>query len=1003
MYLRVHSQFSLGYGVCSPEQILSRASECGWDTLILTDINTTAGVADWMRLAPRYGIRPLVGLDCRSGQRRDYVLMARNNRGYEEICRRLTIFLREGGAWPCPAEPHPDLWVIYEGPRGPGHRLREGEWVGLSSRDLHRFGDLSSWVTWNKMLAMETATLLRAEDRALHRLLRAIHHNLLLSNLDSTYDQASSGDLLESSALVFERFNSCPELLYRTTRLLDECRIYFEIGSSFPHKNLSRYTGNEEMDYRFLCFLARAGIRHRYANPPAELQQRLEKELMIIRQKRYVAYFLINWKILKFARESGFFYVGRGSGANSLVAYLLFITDVDPLELDLFFERFINLYRRNPPDFDLDFSWQDRDAVLQYVFRRFPHVALLGTHVCYQHRSAVRELGKVFGLPGDEIEALSGMRGTDRGVLDRTGRLVLHYADRMQGMPSHHSIHAGGVLITDFPVERYTACFFPPKGFPTALLDMHSAEDLGFHKFDLLSQRGLAKIKDTLALMGPVRSEGMTRILRDIHRLKRNARVRSLLEQSKSVGCFYIESPAMRMLLTKLRVHNYLGLVAASSVIRPGVSSSGMMRVYIERERCPELRLEAPEALRNLLPETHGVMVYQEDVIRVAHVLGGLNLAEADVLRRSMSGKHRGLTELQDLEQRFVSGAVGLGHGEVLARELWRQMAGFAGYAFAKGHSASYAVESYQCLYLKAYAPLAYMVAVLNNGGGFYSAEEYLEEARRLGAVVEGPCVQYSTAAVSLEGSCLRLGLAWIRGLEERSVQSVLKARSNGGLYHSVEDFCRRSGLGLEQSLLLWRVGALRCLQPTRSLALWALRLFYSSGVQGSRSGSVSSVLFEAEPIQPFVLPSAVQGSVDGVGSLPLDRIRQAYDEMELLGFPLVSPFDLVDRSGYGSPLAWDATIPTGTVVSLDLYTVHIRTVRTVRGERMAFGTWRDPSGSWVDTVHFPPQWKSWPWKGRGIYRLSGILREEYDYRFVEVSSMHKRAYVSLESASFAA
>lgn len=205
-------------------------------------------------IGPRYGIRPLVGLDCRSGQRRDYVLMARNNRGYEEICRRLTIFLREGGAWPCPAQPHPDLWVIYEGPRGPGHRLREGEWVGLSSRDLHRFGDLSSWVTWNKMLAMETATLLRAEDRAPHRLLRAIHHNLLLSNLDSTYDQASSGDLLESSALVFERFNSCPELLYRTTRLLDECRIYFEIGSSFPHKNLSKYTGNEEMDYRFCVF-----------------------------------------------------------------------------------------------------------------------------------------------------------------------------------------------------------------------------------------------------------------------------------------------------------------------------------------------------------------------------------------------------------------------------------------------------------------------------------------------------------------------------------------------------------------------------------------------------------------------------------------------------------------------------------------------------------------------------------------------------------------------------
>ena len=1005
MYLRVHSHFSLGYGVCSPEQILARASECGWDTLVLTDINTTAGVADWMRLAPRYGIRPLVGLDCRSGQRRDYVLIARNNRGYEEICRRLTAFLRADGVWPCPAEPHPDLWVIYEGPRGPGHRLREGEWVGLSSRDLHRLGDLSSWITWDRMLAMETATLLRSEDRMMHRLLRSIHHNLLLSSLDSSYDQAFSGDVLESSTLVFERFQTYPDLLYRSTRLLEGCRIYWEIGPMFPHKNLSKYTGNEELDYRFLCFLARAGIRNRYANPPDELQTRLDKELSIIRQKRYVTYFLINWKILKFARESGFFYVGRGSGANSLVAYLLFITDVDPLELDLFFERFINLYRRNPPDFDLDFSWQDRDAVLRYVFGRFPHVALLGTHVCYQHRSAVRELGKVFGLPADEIEALAGMRGLnpDSEGLDRTGRLVLSYAERMQGLPSHHSIHAGGVLITDSSVEQYTACFFPPKGFPTALLDMHSAEDLGFHKFDLLSQRGLAKIKDTLLLMGSVRGNWVNRILRDIPRIKRNPRVRALLEQSQSVGCFYIESPAMRMLLTKLRVHDYLGLVAASSVIRPGVSSSGMMRVYIERERCPERRSEAPDALKKLLPETHGVMVYQEDVIRVAHVLGGLNLAEADVLRRSMSGKHRGLSELQDLERRFVSGAVGLGHGEDLAKELWRQIEGFAGYAFAKGHSASYAVESYQCLYLKAYAPLAYMVAVLNNGGGFYSAEEYLEEARRLGAVVEGPCVQYSGDAVLLEGTCIRLGLGWIRGLEERSIQGILQARSSGGLYRSIEDFCWRSGLGLEQAILVWRVGALRCLQPVRSLALWSMRLFYSSGAQAPRRGSPFSALFASEPLQPLVLPVRAKDPDEGTRSLSEDRLRQAYDEIELLGFPLIHPFDLLDCSGYGPLLSLDSTLPAGALVSLDLYAVHLRNVRTVRGERMAFGTWRDPSGSWVDTVHFPPQLRSWPWKGRGIYRLSGILRVEYDYRFVEVSSMHKRAYVSLESASFAA
>ncbi|MFM9060709.1 MAG: hypothetical protein ACKOQP_03490, partial [Bacteroidota bacterium] len=251
--------------------------------------------------------------------------------------------------------------------------------------------------------------------------------------------------------------------------------------------------------------------------------------------------------------------------------------------------------------------------------------------------------------------------------------------------------------------------------------------------------------------------------------------------------------------------------------------------------------------------------------------------------------------------------------------------------------------------------------------------------------------------------TCIRLGLGWIRGLEERSIQGILQARRSGGLYRSVEDFCWRSGLALEQAILVWRVGALRCLQPGRSLALWSLRLFYSSGVQAPRLGAPSSALFASEPLQPLVLPVTAKDRDEGMRSLSADRLRQAYDEMELLGFPLVHPFDLLDCSGYGPLLGLDSALPAGSSVSLDLYAVHLRNVRTVRGERMAFGTWRDPSGSWVDTVHFPPQLRSWPWKGRGIYRLSGILREEYDYRFVEVSSMHKRAYVSLESASFAA
>jgi DNA polymerase-3 subunit alpha len=803
---------------------------------------------------------------------------------------------------------------------------------------------------------------------------------------------------MEKSETVFGLFESYPELLFRSVSLLDACRMSWEMGSQYPHKNLSRYTGNEDLDFRFMCYLSRLGIASRYrTGPPPDLESRLLKEWSVIRQKRYVSYFLINWKILKFARESGFFYVGRGSGANSLVAYLLFITDVDPLELDLYFERFINLYRRNPPDFDLDFSWQDRDCVLNFVFRRFPHVALLGTHVCYQHRSAVRELSKVFGLPADETEALCTMRGPDKQPADRLGRMILHYAARMQDMPSHHSIHAGGVLITEDAVEQCTACFFPPKGFPTTLMDMHAAEDLGFHKFDLLSQRGLAKIKDTLEALEPGRRAAVGRILRDIPRLKRNARIAGLLFGSHSVGCFYIESPAMRMLLTKLKVRDYLALVAASSVIRPGVSSSGMMRVYIERVRCPDKRGEAPSALKDLLPETHGVMVYQEDVIRVAHFFGGLSLAEADVLRRSMSGKHRGRTELQDLKKTFMERSTGLGHDLALVQEVWRQIEGFAGYAFAKGHSASYAVESYQCLYLKAYEPLSYMVSVLNNGGGFYSTEEYIQEARRWGGEVLGPCVNRSERLFVRDGSRIWVGLHWISGLERGGIDRLLETRVRDGWFVSVEDCCRRAVLSLEQALLLWRVGAFGTLSESRTGALWSLRLYYSS-----QSALREGAMFREEPLRPWPLPALQHEAPDYV--LRRDVLRQAYDQIDLLGFPISDPFVLVDPGDEGPlrPMPREG-IEVGDVLLLDVYAVHLRSVRTVRGERMAFGTWRDASGTWVDTVHFPPQLLAHPWKGKGVYRLVGRLCQEYDYRFVEVQSMHKHPYIPSEPSDLGA
>ena len=287
------------------------------------------------------------------------------------------------------------------------------------------------------------------------------------------------------------------------------------------------------------------------------------------------------------------------------------------------------------------------------------------------------------------------------------------------------------------------------------------------------------------------------------------------------MGCFYVESPAMRMLLKKLKVDTYLGLVAASSIIRPVVSNSGMMREYILRFTDPKRRQDAHHVLLDIMPDTFGVMVYQEDVIKVAHYFAGLSLGEADVLRRGMSGKFRSREEFKRVENQYFKNCEARGYGSELAQDIWRQIESFAGYAFAKGHSASYAVESYQSLYLKAHYPLEYMVAVINNFGGFYSTEFYVHEARKLGGIVEAPCVQQGDYPTVIRGTIIYLGFVLLHGLDETVGVTIGRERQEGGPFHNLTDFIDRVSIGIEQLTLLIRIGAFRFTGIAKQTLLW--------------------------------------------------------------------------------------------------------------------------------------------------------------------------------------
>lgn len=986
MYLNTHSYFSFKYGVMSTNDVLKEAQKNGIEAFALTDINSTAGCMRFIRKAPEYDIKPIVGVDFRNGVNQQFVAIAKNNKGFQEINIFLSKHLHQGIKIPQQAPAFKNVYVIYPFKINPGHKLKSHEYIGISPQEILKVR-FSRWKDQlEKLVIFPTATFRHKRDFNIHRLLRAIDNNSLLSKLLKT-EEGNFNDQWYEKLKLLDLYKENPELIRNTEKIIENSSIYFEFGDQYPHKNIQTYTGSDKEDYELIRHKCLKNLSYRYANPSYKIYRRLATELQIIRQKGFVSYFLVNWDIINYALKKKYFYVGRGSGANSIVAYLLRITDVDPIELDLYFERFINLYRKNPPDFDIDFSWRDREDITRYIFETFgyDHVCLLATYNTFKFKAAVRELGKVCGLPPHEISHLSAIDRDDLQTAiqnyDGLARTILKYAFLLDDIPSHLSVHASGIIISDLPIYHFTATSMPPKGFPITHFDMVEAEDAGLFKFDILSQRGLGKIKDTLEIIKYNKPNDPDIDIHDTKKFFEDKQVKDLLRNGRAIGCFYVESPAMRMLLKKLRADHYLGLVAASSVIRPGVAKSGMMREYILRFRIPERREDAHPILATLMPETFGVMVYQEDVIKVAHYFAGLTLGEADRLRRGMSGKYRSRTEFLEVEKQYFENCKKMGHSDQLAHDVWYQIMSFAGYAFAKGHSASYAIESYQCLYLKAHYPLEYLVSVINNGGGFYGIDLYIHEARMHGATIEAPCINSSQNETIIKGKTIYLGFHIINELEKQTITEILYKRENHGPFQNLEHFTNCVRISLEQLKILIRVGSFKTIDSNKKKLLWQAHLLL---VKNSKY-SVPS-LFQTRA-KKYQLPALYH-----------DPREDGFDEIEILNFPLKDPFTLVKKhSTEGTILAQEMYQYTDKMVTMLGYMVTRKQTRTSNGKNMSFGTFIDRAGDFIDTVHFPPSLRQFPFRGKGVYEIKGKVVEEFDFISIEVNSMLKVHYLNMD------
>lgn len=965
MLLNIHSYYSLRYGTLSLQKIIDSLKLNGYDTAILTDINNSSAILDFINACKANGINGLAGMEFRNGDRLLYVAIAKNTNGFRAINDFVTLNNKFKTTYPDFAPDFEDVYIVYPFGSKTLQELKENEYIGIRAYQLSKIV-LAPKV--NKYVLLHPVTF-AAKDYELHMQLRAIDNNLLISQL-TQHQVAMNNEVMIPKAELLGLYKDFPYIIRNTEQLLSQCSFDFDYKEV---KNKQCFTANRYEDKQLLHSLAIAGMDSRYGKDNKLAHARLSKELAMIDELHFASYFLITDDICRFARSRNFHYVGRGSGANSVVAYCLGITDVDPIALNLYFERFLNPKRKTPPDFDVDFSWQERDVVYDYIFNKYGnrHTALMGAMSTFRSRSIIRELGKIYGLPKGEIDRLVH---EPQHMLNKNEvtKMILSVFDQMEDFPNQRTIHASGVLITELPITTYCALDYPPKGLATTQIDMYTAEDIGFEKFDILSQRGIGHIKDCREIIRLNRAENVR--TDNPERFFEDPNVAAQLRSANSIGCFYIESPAMRQLLTKLQCDNYLTLVAASSIIRPGVAASGMMKTYIERHHDPAKAVYPHPVFKAQLQETYGVMVYQEDVMKIGHYYGGLDMADADVLRRMMSGKTRNKEKLDEIAHRFFENCKAKAYPEATSREIWRQMESFAGYSFNKAHSASFAVESYQSLYLKTYYPLEFMVAVLNNYGGFYRRKVYINEAKRAGGIIGLPCVNNSVFNTSIKGKAIYLGYDCLLNFEQALAQGIVTEVKRNGHYTSLENFVLRTGIKLQQLITLIRCGALRFTNTGKKELLWEAHLLTS------KAGEPTHTLLFENSIKKPVLPK-----------LDYNILEDIYDEIELIGFPVTATiFDLVKSDYRGSATAKDLVRLVGETVRIVADYVCDKDVRTKSIQRMKFGTFLDINGDFIDTVHFPAQLKAYPLWGDGVYLIQGKVVIDFGCPIIEVEKCAK-------------
>ncbi|WP_027363263.1 DNA polymerase III subunit alpha [Desulfotruncus alcoholivorax] len=1013
-HLHVHTEYSLLDGAARIKQLVETATQLGMQSLAITDHGVMYGVVDFYKACHKKGIKPVIGCEVYVAPRTRHdrtpkiddnlyhlVLLAENETGYRNLLKVVSIGFTEGFYYKPRVDKellaaHSDGLIalsgciageiasqVIKGDYGQAGRSAS-DYLDIFGRDNfylelqeHGFEDQKKANRGLLELHKKTGIPLVATNDV-HYVLREhseMQDVLLCIQTGKTVDDPGrmkfqSQELyLKSEQEMALLFGELREAMDNTNRIAERCHVELEFGNL----HLPVYTvpdGHTVDSYlRELCL---QGVSWRFGEMNETIQQRLEYELKVIKQMGYSAYFLIVWDFIHFAREAGIpVGPGRGSAAGSLVAYVLGITNIDPLKYNLLFERFLNPERVSMPDIDIDFCFERRTEVIDYVARKYgsDRVAQIATFGTMAAKAAIRDVGRALGMPYGDVDRIAKMvpnelkitiekalqESTDLTTLyreDSQVKKLIDMAALVEGMPRHASTHAAGVVITRQPLTHYVPLYKAAEGPLTTQFAKDQVEELGLLKMDLLGLRTLTVIADAVNM---IHSNRGIKINIDEIPLD-DPKTFELLCNGDGVGVFQLESSGMRAILRDLRPEVFEDIVALVALYRPGPLGSGMVEDFIKNKHGEKKVAYLHPKLEPILRDTYGVILYQEQVMRIASDLSGFTLGEADLLRRAMGKKKPEIIAGQ--RTKFIEGAVKNNVDAEIAGQVFDLMEYFAGYGFNKSHSAAYAMVSYQTAFLKANYPVEYMAALLTSvKDNTDKVAVFIEECRRMNIDVLPPDVNVSGENFTVDGDKIRFGLAAIKNVGLNAVKWIIEERKKSGQpYKSFADFCQRMNTRMVNRRVmenLVKSGALDSLGHYRSQMLAAIDAGLSlaqASHKDRETGQLSLLDFWGEEIKDTLVVEMPEIREFSQGEL-LNMEKEALG-LYVSGHPLSEYRESINRQSTHQ-VAGLADLEERAEVTVGGMLGTIKKITTKKGDNMAFAVLEDLTGS-VELVIFP-------------------------------------------------